>query len=89
MALGIGKSLDASCAAPWMKTKAAMCCVASQCPFSPCPIRVKKVDFSVSAAYPISEVVSGNAGLHAELFALRNKSSLLHDGVALTYTRPP
>jgi hypothetical protein len=49
----------------------------------------KKLIFSVSAAYPISEVVSGNAGLHAELFALRNKSSLLHDGVALTYTRPP
>jgi hypothetical protein len=53
------------------------------------PIQVKKVDFCVSAAYPISEVVSGNSGLHAELFALRNKSSLLHDGVALTYTRSP
>ena len=32
----------------------------AQCPFGPCPIRVKKVDFCVSAAYPMSEVVSGN-----------------------------
>jgi hypothetical protein len=86
MALKIGKSLDASCAAPWMKTKAAMCCVAM--PVQPMSDPGQKVDFGVSAAYPISEVFSGNAG-HAQLFALRNKPSLLHDGVARTSARPP
>jgi hypothetical protein len=87
MALKIGKSLDASCAAPWMKTKAAMCCVAM--PVQPMSDPGQKVDFGVSAAYPIGEVFSGNAGFHAQLFALRNKPSLLHDGVARTSARPP
>jgi hypothetical protein len=69
-----------------MKTKAAMCCVAM--PVQPMSDSGQTVRFAVSAAYPISGVISENAGLHAQLFALRKQAALLHDGVALTTARP-
>ncbi|XSC47767.1 hypothetical protein ACF1BQ_021800 [Bradyrhizobium sp. RDT10] len=71
MALNIGKSLDASCAAPWMKTKAAMCCVTI--PVQPTTGTVKSVDFGMSAACSVGGSISEMPGSMAELSALRKQ----------------